>query len=518
MPRAVATSGSFGYSAVSRRSTPARVHVHVDFAPRPSPNQTKPCSSRDVRTWKEIITLEFLKRPSFLRALSSPTSELHDILRDIFASRDDLRAPCSPDRYVNFAVDALHGVKEFGGTSLSKALAARLSIERAIRLEARAIREHFDILKQPAEKLCSFVCFHLYVKALPDAELYPPPGVFVAMTRRMARTWEPDLKAARASDTRKSPADTEVLDRSRIQLTIPEEVSCVVHDADTNEVVLVVVRNFCANGAILAGIALAGSRALSCRNNVRSEDPGSIVQAGFTAGSLSAPTFGLARNFASRAKGAAKAERASNDELAAALAYFWARAKSRFPSEVIEDVEGFYDAHSIPRFDPNWPFSATTTASLFLTIAGYPVSIPSAERAPGCAVIAEGYARPVHREGQPHRWAIGWNYRREGATLIGGHFYCSKYATEMRAAHDTAWSWSPLIFHTTGLSNAHPSTFNSEGFKLEGFAFVTPIRLASAYAAWARDTTTPREELVVRAHAALGAHFGSSGDGDISYS
>jgi hypothetical protein len=88
----------------------------------------------------------------------------------------------------------------------------------------------------------------------------------------------------------------------------------------------------------------------------------------------------------------------------------------------------------------------------------------------------------------------------------------------MRAAHDTAWSWSPRIFHTTGLSNAHPSSFDSDDFRLEGFAFVTPIRLASAYAAWAEDTTTPREELVARAYAALDAYLEDAGEDDMSYS
>jgi hypothetical protein len=130
----------------------------------------------------------------------------------------------------------------------------------------------------------------------------------------------------------------------------------------------------------------------SCLYLPQCEDPGSIAQLGFTAGSRNAPVFGLARNFASRAKGAAKAEQASNDELAAALAYFWSRAKGRFPKEIINDIEGFFEAHSIPRFDPHWPDSATTIASLFLNIAGYPFSVPNIERAPGCAVVAEGYA------------------------------------------------------------------------------------------------------------------------------
>jgi hypothetical protein len=88
--------------------------------------------------------------------------------------------------------------------------------------------------------------------------------------------------------------------------------------------------------------------------------------------------------------------------------------------------------------------------------------------------------RAVHFEPQAHDWAIGWNHCRQGKGLIGGHFYLSDYGIEMIATEDTAWSWRPKLLHTTGLSNAYPGS----PFRLEGMAFITPIRLGVAYARW----------------------------------
>ena len=269
MPRAVATSRAFGYSAVS----PKKAKFVASFAPRRIPPRRKPCSPKDVRTWKDIIVLEFLKRPAFLKALSSPTSELQDILDDVFASRPDLRLPCDADRYIDFAIGALRSCREFGGNALDRAIAARLSIERAARLEMRSIRENVSLYKEPEAQVAPYVFAQLFATRLPEKEQYPPPGFFVAYTRRVARIWEDDLERARRTDPRSKPRGVHILERNRLKMTIPSDLSCVVHDSDTGELVLVVVRNFCSNEAILAGVALAGSRALACRRNVRVSAP-----------------------------------------------------------------------------------------------------------------------------------------------------------------------------------------------------------------------------------------------------
>lgn len=88
--------------------------------------------------------------------------------------------------------------------------------------------------------------FHL--PRLPDGHEYPPRRHWVARDAASAKKWGAYMASTPLPDKRKptrrlfAPI---VIDKSRLQMIIPAEVSCIIKDAATGDVVFAVFRNFC---------------------------------------------------------------------------------------------------------------------------------------------------------------------------------------------------------------------------------------------------------------------------------
>lgn len=123
------------------------------------------------------------------------------------------------------------------------------------------------------------------------------------------------------------------------------------------------------------------------------EDIGILIQIGYSTGLRNRPSFGIVRNFLSKAAGAASAELESNRALSSVLIYFWLRAKGLFPTDVVDDIENFYSQNDIPRFDPDWPGRGGGGGVLELPLGASPFAFEEVERSPGCAVAVADYAR-----------------------------------------------------------------------------------------------------------------------------
>lgn len=119
------------------------------------------------------------------------------------------------------------------------------------------------------------------------------------------------------------------------------------------------------------------------------EDAGTIVQVGFGAGSLSRPQFGLVKNLLWRGAATEQTQR----DISSLLTYFWNRSKSLLPTEIVSDMEEFYSHHDLPRLDPDWPASAKSFGKLQFPASCGGHSYDRVPLAPGCAVLAERYAR-----------------------------------------------------------------------------------------------------------------------------
>ncbi|KAH6890911.1 hypothetical protein BKA70DRAFT_1120080, partial [Coprinopsis sp. MPI-PUGE-AT-0042] len=216
------------------------------------------------------------------------------------------------------------------------------------------------------------------------------------------------------------------------------------------------------------------------------EDPGQLVQIGWTTGARNDPKFDAARNLLRRNEDTTEADK----ENAYASAFFWRRVQLLHPPEVGNSIAAFYKEHDIPRLDPNWPASRRVNGPVTLPSGIEPITFEDIEFGPGCVIMTERYSRPVHRETQPHEWAVLWTTLRSGTDPQGGHFYIPSYGVCIRMAEDTSIAWKPSDFHTTSLGSYDPEIAferheDDETMNQQGMAFVTSNKLPTVYAAYA---------------------------------
>ncbi|RXW17374.1 hypothetical protein EST38_g8480 [Candolleomyces aberdarensis] len=447
----------------------------------------KPKRGQATPTWRAVILREAESNLCFYAA--SIASRAGDtVIRDqtahLIAAHPHLPPPAIPEEeYTSWALSML-GTSEI--PALRQALVIRKEERNNLRGPLRAVARNLCLTKYPtAMATLRHGIARLWFAQLPDGQVYPPRDQWVASTPRIYDTWVTYLANCELADQRKSRKPIHLLDPKKIAHSIPEDLSCLVFDSSTksSDPILAVFRKFCNLRPLLNFATGIVSRGAAVRRNVRKEDSGTIFLAGFSAGSRSHPKFGITRNF--ECSEGEEAEKADNETIANILAYLWSRAKGIFPTEIINDFENFYDGNNIPRFDPNWPASATKFGTLKLVLEGREYVFDNIERAPGCAVMVQRYARPVHYEHQGHKFAISWMNHRQGTHLAGGHFYLCTHGIEVKACEDTAWAWMPEMWHTTGLANFDP-TFEvpalSDPFHdQQSIALVTSNRLQSVW-------------------------------------
>lgn len=88
--------------------------------------------------------------------------------------------------------------------------------------------------------------------------------------------------------------------------------------------------------------------------------------------------------------------------------------------------------------------------------------------------------RIMHKEHQPHQYAIAWTVRRDHPPEAGGHFYIATYKMRIQAAANMLVVWLPTDVHGMSLQDLDPMEKNPQ-FLQTGVAIVTPSRLPSVW-------------------------------------
>jgi len=86
----------------------------------------------------------------------------------------------------------------------------------------------------------------------------------------------------------------------------------------------------------------------------------------------------------------------------------------------------------------------------------------------------------IHREDQPHKWAIAWTTERTREDDIGGAFFNAQYGIRVSGAKNTLIAWQPDHFHGTSLQYFSPEDDNPDCVQ-RGLAIVTPKRLPKVW-------------------------------------
>ncbi|KAF6741026.1 hypothetical protein DFP72DRAFT_343901 [Ephemerocybe angulata] len=506
-------------STLPNPTAPAPSTLQDPLPPRPSIPLASTQEERD--TCRSAFTDALVSDPerfANLVALSSSPEgreRLCSAAVSVFSSSSAPRLPVEPKDILSWVLNVVSSDPRTP-TILSHALDLRTRTKHNRRRSRRDLAATIFLRASPSiMDGFRFTVGVFWLHSLPKSQPYPPPERWVTSREEDRARWQKYIDVTPLADKRKSRGKKHpvfLYDENKAQLVIPPEVSCIVKDKATGLIVFAVYRQFSADPSILAWAKRSVIQASTTRKSVRYEDSGTIVQIGFTAGALSRPLFGIARNLLWRGAAGDDTQR----DLSSLLTYVWNRAMGTLPAPIIEDFKSFYGDCDLPRLDPDWPASQNSLGKLRLPPDCGGHTFDHAELAPGCAVFAQRYARVVHHEHQGHRYAINWNSLREGRVCRGGDFYAASHGICMKSAADSLFSWVPGDWHTTGLGSFDPFADaphrEDPDFNQHSIAFVTSGRVKGVYRKYETERALSAPDRIRAAVEEFDEHSGDHDD------
>ncbi|KAF8326288.1 hypothetical protein F5887DRAFT_1084600 [Amanita rubescens] len=309
---------------------------------------------------------------------------------------------------------------------------------------------------------------------------YPPMNHWVVESPEIGDMWYKHIYESPQPDDRLARHPFHYLDPAKLKLIVDPEKSVIIRDKRTKELALVVIRNACPDESAPIAIDAVVSDAVNLKKSIRLEDPGSIVQIGYSAGARHKPFFDWVRNITSKSTDTYDL----NKRTSSAFAFFWNLCRAWLPEEIITDIDAWLTRTQAPAMDATRQFDSHE-GSYDLIVDGIPFQFTDVCLAPPCGVMARNYARAIHREQQPHKYAISWTTSRNKGQEYGGAFYLAKYGIQVTAAANTFIAWKNHDAHGTGLQKINPGSVDDDedpnSFCQAGLAFVTPNRLQKVW-------------------------------------
>ncbi|PUU73019.1 hypothetical protein B9Z19DRAFT_941258, partial [Tuber borchii] len=305
---------------------------------------------------------------------------------------------------------------------------------------------------------------------------YPTPNHWVLESEQIRALWAHHLQFGKQPDVRLKRHSLLMLEKSQLALDIPHTESAIILDQDSDEIVAMVYRNFIStqfesildwiNGIIVAGIRR--------KKSARLEDPGRIVQTGYSAGSQSQPRFDWAKNLLSRAKTSTKNELEGVEYMESSVfALFWNMARRIVPSVISDDLETFLSS-AITRMDAKGKQRDNTTYTIKYNSNIY--EFKQGELAPPVGFMASNYSRAIHKESGPHKYSLFWTTERSLGEDEGGNFFIADYGIRVQGAKNSIVVWQTNMFHGTSLAKLE-SIDSDQGRGQAGLSIVSPNRL-----------------------------------------
>lgn len=114
-----------------------------------------------------------------------------------------------------------------------------------------------------------FTILHLWLSALPPGKEYPPRAHWLVETQELYDLCLPFLENQKLADERRGRFPVHKVVQERMQMVIPEGVTCLIYDRDTNELVCSVVRNFSGSQPLLEWVSSVVGEGVDTRKSVR---------------------------------------------------------------------------------------------------------------------------------------------------------------------------------------------------------------------------------------------------------
>ncbi|KAK8848764.1 hypothetical protein PGQ11_015244 [Apiospora arundinis] len=314
---------------------------------------------------------------------------------------------------------------------------------------AKQIEDRLGINWSPAQKQAYLDSIKtVYLKRLETP--YPIHDFFMAGTQKAQDEWDAYWEGKPLKDPRYNKGlrrKTKTIDHSQLQYIIEQDESVQFRDADTEELVMVVLRDFFPDEDMREAFTKICLEVVDRRRNDRREDPGQLCHFGYTCGSRHQPELRLATcNKRLNTPARVEHERQLNYRAQGMAGLGWNMLKSRLPDEIIQDYEDVIRRVGAPRMDMQ-----RKEKNFSFPFHGKSVTFEGLDLPPPSGVCAINYSRFTHKENNGNRFFIACTTEAPADPTKGGNFYNASYGIMLKAATNTVTSWRPTDYHGTTL-------------------------------------------------------------------
>lgn len=252
-----------------------------------------------------------------------------------------------------------------------------------------------------------------HVKVVDIARLeepYPVNDYYTAGTPKAKKQWDAYWHGKPLIDRRYNKGQRRQilnLDTSELQYIIKQDESVIFRDADTQELVLIILRGFVPDEDVRETLVNVGQEILKYRRDDRREDPGMLVHFGYTCGSRHNPQIQLATPCVRmKSQNNRDRERELNGKAQGMAGMLWNMMRSRMPAEIIDAYNDMIEDHDLPRMDMMRPDDTFS-----FPLGGKAVTFKGLELPPPSAMSAINYARYTHKEYNGINWVVAFTSR-----------------------------------------------------------------------------------------------------------
>ncbi|KAK8015794.1 hypothetical protein PG991_008682 [Apiospora marii] len=307
---------------------------------------------------------------------------------------------------------------------------------------AKQIEDRLGINWSPAQKQKYLDSIKtVYIKRLETP--YPINDFYTAGTQKAQDEWNAYWDGKPLKDPRYNKGQrrgTKTLDFSQLQYVIEQDESVRFVDADTKELVMIVIRNFFPDEAMREAFTKVCLEVVERRRDDRREDPGQLCHFGYTCGSRHQPALRIATcNKRLNTPARREYERRLNYQAQGMASLGWNMLKSRLPDEIIQDYENAIADSGAPRMDME-----RADKNFSFPFHGKSVTFNDLDLAPPSGLCSINYSRFTHKENNGNRFFIA-------CTTMARPTRPRAATSTMRPASNTVTSWMPSDYHGTTL-------------------------------------------------------------------
>ncbi|RYP18851.1 hypothetical protein DL767_009753 [Monosporascus sp. MG133] len=267
-------------------------------------------------------------------------------------------------------------------------------------------------------------------------------------TKKLGLNWSPEERDGYISNIKVGRRRAIInLDKSRLRYVIKQDESVMFRDADTKELVLVVLRNFIPDDNIRETMIEICREILKYRRDDRREDPGMPVHFGYTCGSRHEPRIQMAApNIRLDTHEKQEREGLLNVKAQGMTGLLWNLMRSRLPPEIIAEYNDLIEKYDLPSMD-----MMREDDTFSFKIDGKEVTFRDLELPAPSGLSAINYARYRHKEINGNNWIVACTCKAPRSPDKGGNFYLASYGIMMEPASNTVSAWRPTDYHGTTL-------------------------------------------------------------------